>query len=66
MIYKRRETLYDCSESKFRQAVTVDGVIKWAQAGDFICYPLDNDGKRIERPFICQAKEFYKTFEEAK
>ena len=62
MIYKRRESLYDCIEAKYRISIIVNNVIKWAQAGDFLCYPLDKDGKRIERPFICQPKEFFQTF----
>ena len=61
--YKRGAVTYECKESKFRQEVSVKFVIKWAQAGDWICYPLSEDGKR-GTPFIAQPKEFYTTFVE--
>ena len=65
MRYSRKgcDVIYECEESKFRQAVTVKHVIKWAQPGDWICYPLD-DLENKGTPFIAQPKEFYTSFVE--
>ena len=63
MRYKRGENLYECQESKKRESITANNVIKWSDPGDFICYPLNDKGEALPIPFIAQPREFYKNFE---
>jgi hypothetical protein len=61
--YKRNDMEYDCHEAKYKQKITVNFVIKFAQAGDWICYPIDPaTNERIDKPFIAQPEYFYKSF----
>lgn len=60
--YKRGAVVYECTESKFRQEVTVKGLIKWALPGDWICQMLDEKGNLVGHPFIAQPKDFYTNF----
>jgi len=61
MRYKRGEITYECVETKFRQALEINNLIKWAQIGDWLCTPVYAEG--VKGPtFIAQPEHFYKEF----
>lgn len=61
-IYKRGEQRFLCKESKYRQKVEHRGLIKFAQAGDWICYSVNKKNEPIGNPFIAQPEHFHEAF----
>ena len=66
--YKRKKThfLYEIEQCVGRRKLISIGVVKYANRGDYIVQPIQDDGEKIGLPFICSPEDFEKEFEAIK